>query len=103
MKTANLWRFEWGYVGSERRPFAVPPDADGLLMPSEADARKLANAMNAHNDLLAALRMYLEVLPASRGKPVGAPGSAARSTHDLHAVAEQMALDAIAKAEGAAP
>lgn len=53
-------------------------------------------------DLLAALRMYLEVLPAFRGKPVGAPGSAARTTHDLHAVAEQMALDAIAKAEGAA-
>jgi hypothetical protein len=52
--------------------------------------------------LIAALRMYLEVLPAFRGKPVGAPGSAARTTHDLHAVAEQMALDAIAKAEGGA-
>lgn len=54
-------------------------------------------------DLIDALRLYLEVLPAFRGKPVGAPGSAARTTHDLHAVAEQMALDAIANAEGAAP
>lgn len=57
------WRFEWGYVGSERRPFAVPPGADGLLMPSEAEARKLVTAINAHDDLLAACE---EVLPMFR-------------------------------------
>lgn len=81
----SAWRFEWGYVGSARRPFAVPPGADGLLMPSEAEARKLVTAMNAHADLLAACEAFV-----------------AANNQDGMSLAFDMATRAIANAKGGA-
>lgn len=61
--TPGPWRFEWGYVGASRRPFAVPPAGDGLLMSSETEARNLVAAMNAHSELLALCKEAEHLMP----------------------------------------
>ncbi len=62
-----------------------------------------ANLIAAAPDLLAALHLYLEALPALRGKDIGAPDSLARKLQALHIAAEDAARAAIAKAESRVP
>lgn len=82
-----------------------PDDDDGgPLRPGEMttqQAERLARffvlAANHHAALVAMLGRYVDELAASRGKPVGAPNSAARKQQDTHILIEDAARNLLAE------
>lgn len=89
----------------EHRPYPGGPGGHHFSPPEslaeqQANARLVLAAVQRYDELLLVLKDYLQLCPAFRSKPIGAPGSDARARQDDHIALEIRAQTIIARLKG---
>lgn len=83
--------------GSPGGNYFAPPET---LAERQANARLVLAAVQRYDELLLVVKDYLQICPAFRTKPIGAPGSDARAAQDEHIALEDRANSLIGKVKG---
>jgi len=77
------------YQGGPGGHYFAPPKT---LAERQANARLVLEAVQRYDELLLVVKDYLQIFPAFRAMPEGAPGSSVRALQDEHIALEDRAL-----------